>query len=94
MKEYWIISETLKQSDFIYRMTINTFHSHITKARRDPIRTIEACGMRLYFVDERSWFTKYMYGRHDMKVVSGMQFERFLDDIRYKKKERSYETII
>lgn len=86
MKEYWIISDTLKQSDFIYRMTINAFYSIVTKARRDPIRTIEIRGMRLYFTNCNTWYDKYQYGRHDAKVVWDYKFEQFLDTWRLKEK--------
>jgi hypothetical protein len=58
---------------------INVFHSRITKARRDPIRTVEVCGICLYFTSHDSWLTKYRHGRRDAKVVWDTQFEQLLD---------------
>lgn len=84
MKEYMIISDTLKQSDYWYKYTCNALHPFITKVTRTPIRTIEADRMRLYFTNANTWNAKYKYGRR-MEVMWDHKLEMMLKEIKANK---------
>ena len=82
MKEYMIISETLKEADYMYRRTINALHPFIFKTTRTPIRTIENSELRLCFTCMETWWHNYRYGRRDAETMWDFQFEQMLDELR------------
>lgn len=85
MKKYMIISDTLKQSDVMYRSTIDSLYPFALRVTRTPIRTIELEGVRLHFTDCNTWSAKYRYGNRDMMVVWDNNFGGILYELQNKK---------
>lgn len=80
MKDYFILSGTLREADYTYRLAQQRLQRNILKCTRTPIRLIETdFGVRLYFTDYSAWDYKYCFGRRDVETIPSWKFEKLLD---------------
>jgi hypothetical protein len=88
MKDVFVLSETLRESERLYQLTIDTLGDQILKCTRTPKRTIKIERMRFYFTNTNTWYANYRYSNLGADLIRGWRFEKMLDAYKAKRRKR------